>query len=96
MREITGYTNGGNSGGSPATTHVYIFDSWEGFAIVATYWGYNKTVPQRRLEATARLDALNEEHRRWLHSGRWPSKVPPMQAATVGEDAQATKGKGSR
>ncbi len=81
-----------------APTDIYIMDTWYGFALVASFKPGNgqgsSTLDERRKSARAHLDALNEEHRRWIHAGRW-SKVPPMQAADPGEAVPSLKGKGA-
>ena len=66
---------------SPGATDVYVMDTYYCHRVVASYPGRSKTGPggrtadsdlmERRLQAQSQANRWNEEHRRWLHAGRW-------------------------
>lgn len=79
LRELTGYniTKTLQASGAHETTDVMLLDRDDCYRVVG-FWpsttsafGSYVSLDERRREAQARCDALNEEHRRWKHAGRW-------------------------
>jgi hypothetical protein len=80
VREISGYSLGPRG---KLTTSFSVYDL-DYFCVVATYYSSEGggirghaghwqagEEGERRKAAEARCRYLNEEHRRWLHAGRW-------------------------
>ena len=72
LHELSGYniTKTLQSGGAHKTTDVMLLDRVVGYWSGAVAYG-RPTLDERRREARAKCDRLNEEHRRWKHAGRW-------------------------
>jgi len=76
VREISGYSMG--SGARWVTTSYSVYDL-DYCCVVATFYSPLRVggrrpkneAEDRRRAAEARCRALNEQERRWLHSGRW-------------------------
>jgi hypothetical protein len=92
IRELQGYTIEPSSH-SPSSskvppTDVYIFDTWYGFQLVQAFKGNPPNgrpwLDERRRMAAERCAELNAESE--------AANLRSMQAATVGEDAQAREG----
>jgi hypothetical protein len=95
VREASGYTAGGRP---QLITELLVLDSWHGYEVQwssqttlarSKYWKWITAqrwpLTRRRQYAAALAAQLNAEHE--------AAMLAPMQAATVGEDAQAREGK---
>jgi hypothetical protein len=89
IRELEGYSispSARTAGSQMLGVDVYIFDTWYGFQLVASYKsGTRRSLDKRRVEAAERCAELNAESE--------AANLRSMQAATVGESEQSREGK---
>lgn len=67
VRELIGFGSSNSTRWSRETTHVYVLDSWYGFAVVASYPPkHGVHTEARRERATVFAHRYNAEHDAWL------------------------------